>query len=129
MIPFTVRIKKRKCLLIKTKGTVWKNLIKIPFHSFAKSGTFRAGTKRIIKREKARLQIWNGNTTIRAGIFLAEENLFILIANAAGNNYNSVCIFKRNFNTVCKAASNLITFYDSVYDNLDCMFFLLIKFN
>ena len=127
MVPFAIGIKKRKSPLIKAERAVRKNLIKIPFHLFAKTRTFRTGAKRVIKAEESRLEVRDRNSAVRAGVFLTEKYFFVLITHTSGNNYNSVCIFQSNFNTVCKAASHLITLYNTVNDNFDSVLFLFIK--
>ena len=127
MIPFTFRIIECYSAFVKTFPWIRNYFFQIPFHFLAKSGTFWTGTKRIIKGEKTRLKFRNRNTAVRTCIFLAKKNFFFTIFCFFSNDDNARSTFQRSFYRICKALAAVWIQDYAVYNDFDCMLFLLVQ--
>ncbi len=72
-MPCRIGIMGFKSTLVKRKGAIWNNQIRIKFKGHSKSGTFIAGAVGIIKGEQPRLQFGYRNSAVSAGTVLAEK--------------------------------------------------------
>ena len=70
MVPRAVRIIRGKPPFIEGQGGVWHDERLIIFHLFAKPRAVRTGSVGIVKGKQTRLQLWNGDAAVRAGVFL-----------------------------------------------------------
>ena len=93
----------------------------------AEAGTARAGAVRVVERERARRELFDGDAAVLAGVVLRERKFAPLRREI--DRHNAARERGRGFDRIRQTAADIRLHYKTVHDDLNAVLFILVQFN
>jgi len=93
----------------------------------AEAGAARAGAVRVVERERARRELFDGDAAVLAGVVLREREFAPLRGEI--DRHNAARERGRGFDRIRQTAADIRLHYKTVHDDLNAVLFILVQFN